>query len=832
MNAKEKYVFLRMIHLFLSKKYIFRASIYVFPPMKYIFLSPIYVNQSSIHVHFEHSHLDLHPSDGREVAPEVAPSFYESLLQKRNTLFKRFLKLSAMPSPDYFLDLLASEATTPATRDALQGRLNAHPSEMPVYLSPENYATLRLVCARLTEAATGDIIASNIDARLKEGGGNGWRFAELPEDGDAISLVLGALRARGFDNLGEDDQAGLIDDVRDGSLTSLPDGWPAKRFFSDFLAEVVENYVAQPQTQADLRYAGFADRPGWSKIELNERQHREPSLSSLSPRRGESGQRSGEDNGFSLELEPFPNRETDWNTIAPGSLEQMKRYSTDEEVDAVVIGTGAGGGPLLSRLAARGLKVVAIEAGKWHDPRGFATDETAQNHLFWLDERLSAGSHAVAFGSNNSGIGVGGSTLHYTAYTPRALPEDLRLRSDFGVGNDWPLAYEDLVPYYDEIESFIGVSGPSPYPWGPQRKAYPLAPLPLNAAAQLMKRGCDALGIQTSAAPNAALSAPYFQEGVGWRAACSNRGYCQAGCSTGGKSSVDVTWIPLAVAHGAEIRPESFVTQIEVSNGVVTGVVYTEAEGKQHRQRKKALFLCAGAVETPRLLLLNDLCNASGQVGKNFMAHPGMQVWAQFEEETRPYKGIPGGLISHDTHRAKDADFAGGYLLQSIGVMPTTYASQYARGERKFGREMRDHLLGYNRTAGINILGDCLPYDHNFLELSDELDGRGLPKPKLHFSEGENETKMAAHSEKLMREIFAQAGAKEMWSFNRHAHVIGTAIMGTDSSASVVNPLGQSHEIPNLWISDNSIFPSALGVNPALTIMALSLRAADAFTAA
>jgi len=765
----------------------------------------------SVHIPFE---MWSYPRQGNHMGCRYGCFPFDA---KQNPPYKRSLKLILMPSPDYFLDLLASDATTPATRDALQARLNSHPNETPLYLSPANYATLRLVCGRLTEAATGDIIASNIDARLKEGGGNGWRYAELPEDGAAIALVLAALRARDFDDLSEDDQAGLLDDVRDGSLASLPDGWPAKRFFSDFLAEVVENYVAQPQTQADLGYAGFADRPGWSKIQLKERHYREPELR-------ESG-------AFSLELEPFPNRETDWGTIAPNQLGAMKRYSMDEEVDAVVIGTGAGGGPLLSRLAAKGLKVVAIEAGKWHDPRGFATDERAQNFLFWLDERLSAGSHAVAFGSNNSGIGVGGSTLHYTAYTPRALPEDFRLKSDFGVGFDWPLAYEDLEPYYDEIEAFIGVSGPSPYPWGPPRKAYPLAPLPLNAAAQLMQRGCDALGIVTSAAPNAALSAPYFQGGIGWRAACSNRGFCQAGCSTGGKSSVDVTWIPLAVAHGAEIRPESFVTQIEVSNAKVTGVVYTDAEGNQHRQRTKALFLCAGAVETPRLLLLNNLCNASGQVGKNFMAHPGMQVWAQFEEETRPYKGIPGGLISHDTHRPKDADFAGGYLLQSIGVMPTTYASQYARGERKFGSELRDHLSGYNRTAGINILGDCLPYDHNFLELSDELDARGLPKPKLHFSEGENETKMAIHSEKLMREIFAQAGAKEMWSYNRHAHVIGTAIMGTDPSASVVDSLGRSHEISNLWICDNSIFPSALDVNPALTIMAQSLRAADAFLA-
>ncbi len=737
--------------------------------------------------------------------------------------------------PDYFLDLLASDAVSPATRAAIHERLRAHPNAEPTFFSPADYTTLRAVCARLTEDAAGERIASNIDERLGKGTGNGWRFASLPEDGQAISIVLAALRARGFDEADADDQSGLLVDVRDGSLTTLPDGFDAHRFFSDFLAEVVENYAALPSTQAGQNYAGFADALGWTRIGLTERHAREPQnhagepLTDVSQPLAHVSQPSAHVSQPSVDIVLSSAQVTEWKNIAPESLGNMRRFSNDDEVDAVVIGTGAGGGPLLARLASKGLNVVALEAGKWHDPRNFATDERAQGFLFWLDERLSAGDNPVAFGSNNSGIGVGGSTIHYTAYTPRALPEDFRLKSDFGVGFDWPLGYEDLEPYYDEVEAFIGVSGPSPYPWGPPRRAYPLAPLPLNAGAQLMQRGCDALGIKTSAAPNAALSAPYFQNGVGWRAACSNRGFCQAGCSTGGKSSVDVTWIPFAVSKGAEIRPESFFTRIETSGGKVVAVVYTDAQGNEHRQKTKALFLCAGAVETPRLLLLNGLCNASGQVGRNFMAHPGMQVWAQFEDETRPYKGIPGGLISHDTHRPKDADFAGGYLLQSLGVMPVTYASQYARGEKKFGPELRDHLNGYNRTAGINILGDCLPYAGNFLELSDERDGRGLPKPRLHFTEGDNEKRMAAHSEKLMRDIFAAAGAKEMWSFNRHAHVIGTAMMGDDASASVVDKWGRSHEIPNLWLCDNSIFPSALDVNPALTIMALALRAADAF---
>jgi hypothetical protein len=106
-----------------------------------------------------------------------------------------------------------------------------------------------------------------------------------------------------------------------------------------------------------------------------------------------------------------------------------------------------------------------------------------------------------------------------------------------------------------------------------------------------------------------------------------------------------------------------------------------------------------------------------------------MQVWGRFEESVRPYKGIPGGLISEDTHRPSDADFAGGYLLQSIGVMPLTYAGQVARGRGLWGEELRSHMRGYNHTAGINILGDCLPHDENELVLSEETDARGLPKP-------------------------------------------------------------------------------------------------------
>ena len=284
----------------------------------------------------------------------------------------------------------------------------------------------------------------------------------------------------------------------------------------------------------------------------------------------------------------------------------------------------------------------------------------------------------------------------------------------------------------------LGVSGPRDYPWGPPR-TYPLGPLALNGAAQLMARGCDALGIRTASAPNAAVSQAWHQPGYGMRTACSNRGFCQAGCSTGAKASMDVTFLPAAMAAGAEIRAEAFVTRIETDvQGRVAGVIYTR-DGIEHCQPCMALFLCAGAIETPRLLLINDLANDSGQVGRNFMAHTGIQLWGRFAETVRPNKGIPGALISEDMHRPADADFAGGYLLQSIGVMPVTYASQVARGRGLFGGALAEHMTAYNHVAGINILGDCLPSPGNFVALSDEIDASGLPKPIIRFTQGSNE---------------------------------------------------------------------------------------------
>ena len=292
---------------------------------------------------------------------------------------------------------------------------------------------------------------------------------------------------------------------------------------------------------------------------------------------------------------------------------------------------------------------------------------------------------------------------------------------------------------------------------------------------------------------------------------------------------MDVTYLPRAVHAGVEIRAESFAHGFERdASGKITAVVYRVA-GKDVRQRCGAVFLCAGAVETPRLLLHTGLANSSGQVGRNFMVHVSPQVWGTFADEMRMNRGFPASLISEDTLRPKDADFAGGYLVQSLGVELVTYARAVARGRGLWGQALVDYLGRYNHIAGLGANGDCLPYDGNFLELSDECDANGIPKALIHFSYGENEKRMIAHATRVMTAAWEAAGATDIWALDRSAHTIGTCRMGEDAGASVVDPWGRSHDVANLWISDNSTFPAALAANPALTIMALALRSAERF---
>ncbi|MCU0114582.1 GMC family oxidoreductase [Curtobacterium poinsettiae] len=508
-------------------------------------------------------------------------------------------------------------------------------------------------------------------------------------------------------------------------------------------------------------------------------------------------------------------------------LDGQRTYGTDGVVDVVVVGTGAGGAPLLASLARRGLTVVALEAGRNTEPGDHVPDEVAApGDINWMDERLSGGGAPTAFGPNNSGTGVGGSTLHWGAFTPRPSAHDLRLRTESGEGQDWPISHAELTGWIEQVEHDVGVAGPEHYPWDPSRR-YRMRPPARNASSDMMMRGTAAAGITATDAPVGLTTEDRHQEHHGLRQACVSCGSCHQGCRNGAKVSMDTTYLPAAVAFGAEIRPESFVHGIELdSSGRVDAVVYT-AGGREHRQRCRSLVLAAGGVETPRLLLHTGVANGSGQVGRNFTAHGATQVWARFDESMRSYRGYPSSIITEDFVRPADADFAGGYLIQSLGAQPQTFATSLVRGGGLRGAELVRALHDYPFSAGVGINAECLPYDDNRLELSDELDEHGVPRARVSFTPGSNEEAIRRHAVRTMTTIVEAAGGKDVRVLERTAHTIGTARMGTDRERSVVDQDGRSWDVPNLWIADNSVFPSAVIANPALTIMALSLRTAD-----
>ncbi len=519
------------------------------------------------------------------------------------------------------------------------------------------------------------------------------------------------------------------------------------------------------------------------------------------------------------------------NVFRVGAWTPMREYPLTEEVDFAIVGTGAGGGTLACRLAEKGFRVVAFDAGAWWRPlEEFASDESHQEKLYWTDERICDGDNPLKLGNNNSGKAVGGSTVHFAMVSLRFRPEWFKSRSLLGYGADWPIDWQDMWRYYAQVEDALKISGPVNYPWGPMRPRYPYRAHELNAAALVLARGAEALGIAWAPTPLATVSAPR-----GEAHPCVYRGFCVSGCATNAKQSALVTWIPRALAAGAEIRDLAMVGRIKTSEaGYVTGIDYFR-EGRWQFQRARHVVVAGYAIETPRLLLVSanshfpeGLANSSGLVGKNLMVQSNQATWGVMDEEIRWYKGPPSlALTEHWNYTDKGKDFFGGYCYMSQGPLPTAWvATQNGRG--LWGPALAAEMQKYNHQAGLKIVGETLPQERNRVTLAAEMDQYGLPIARVTYSLCDNDKRLIAHSLDFMGQALKAAGASEVWNENDDTcHLNGTARMGNDPSNSVVNADCRSWDIPNLWICDGSVFPTVGGVNPSLTIQAIACRTAD-----
>jgi choline dehydrogenase-like flavoprotein len=510
----------------------------------------------------------------------------------------------------------------------------------------------------------------------------------------------------------------------------------------------------------------------------------------------------------------------------------MKQYDQDEMVDFVIVGTGAGGGTLACKLAEYGFSVVALDAGPYFRPlEDFASDESEQSKLYWTDDRIVDGANPLQLGSNNSGKAVGGSTVHFAMVSLRFRPDWFKSRTKLGYGADWPLDWREMWDYYDEVEEALKIAGPIIYPWGPPRPRYPYRAHPLNAAARVLATGCEALGIGWTETPLATLSAPR-----GLAHPCVYRGFCVTGCSTNAKQSVLVTWLPRAMAAGAEIRDLAMVGRIETdANGLVSGVQYHRENG-WHFQRAHNVVVAGYAIETPRLLLNSasgkfpdGLANSSGLVGRNLMVQANQAVWGVMDEEVRSYKGPPSLAITEHWNYADDGkDFFGGYAYMSQGPLPQLWANTQASAHGLWGARLVDEMKRYNHVVGLKIVGEMMPQEDNRVTLADERDQYGLRIPRVTYSWCDNDKRLIDHSLKFMSRALASAGAKDLWiQEDDTCHLNGTARMGDHPDKSVVDADCRSWDIPNLWVCDGSVFPTVGGVNPSLTIQAIACRTAD-----
>ncbi|WP_235857669.1 GMC family oxidoreductase [Paenibacillus albiflavus] len=506
-----------------------------------------------------------------------------------------------------------------------------------------------------------------------------------------------------------------------------------------------------------------------------------------------------------------------------------------QEVDVVIVGAGAAGGVLAQELSDAGLSVVILEAGPLRSTqKDLASDELAMQSLGWQETRIVSGDDPLTMGHNNSGYGVGGGTVHFTGVFLRFHESDFKTRSIDGVGEDWPIHYKDLEPYYNRIERDIGVAGPRHFPWGNYHGPYPLPEREaLSPNAEMFRIGCSKLNIQTVVTPLAIVTAPFKG-----RPPCINRGFCNQGCMPTSKFTTLTVHIPKAMESGAVLLADCMATQILMKDDLASGVLFMH-QGVEYRQRAKLVIVCAFAVETPRLLLNSEtsrypegLANSSGWVGRGIMPHSSYDVYAKFDYEVRLYKGTPVLSSTQDFYATdRSRGFARGYTLHAHGSRPLEFAKGIAGGASNgaplWGKMLRETMLDYNYYGRITMVGEVLPYAGNRVTLSEEKDPFGLPRAHVSFSYGDNDLRLIDHAVDQMSAILRAASGKVEHIVSDTAHLMGGCRMGNDPEESVVNSFCQSHDVPNLFICDASVFVTSSGVNPTNTIMAIAARTAD-----
>ncbi len=506
--------------------------------------------------------------------------------------------------------------------------------------------------------------------------------------------------------------------------------------------------------------------------------------------------------------------------------------------DVLILGSGAGGGPLALDLSRAGLDVVVLEKGPRHPREAYDHQSGLRPGAFIPD--LSEEPHTVVTRKTThplvTHLGwiatcVGGGTVHMGGYFYRFHPDDFRLQSRFGDYEeiaDWPIGYDDLEPFYTRAEGEIGVSGTggsNPFE-GPRSKAYPMPPLRSHPIAGPIEEACRKRGWHPFPTPRSINSVPY--QG---RPACAYCAICASfGCPVGARGSTQEALIPRAEATGrCEVRPLSMAKEILLGkDGRARGCVYLDAEGDEHVVEARVVCVCCSAVESARLLLLSrsarfprGLANGSGRVGRHLQFHG-----VTMGRGRLPLDADPGALLA-DPH-----PFVGRSVMDHY-FLPDGVSDLAKGGILRFGRLPQ---IPENVAAGPDHLyfegfHDYLPNEETFVDLDSDLrDKWDLPVARIHLGLPGHHRRAGIFLTERAFEIFDDLGASELTPTDiggTSAYLVqGTCRMGNDPETSVLDADCRAHEVPNLYVVDGSCMPTSGGAPPTLTILANSFRVA------
>ena len=497
-----------------------------------------------------------------------------------------------------------------------------------------------------------------------------------------------------------------------------------------------------------------------------------------------------------------------------------KQYDLNDASVVVVIGSGAGGGTIANELAQKGIDVVCLEAGK----RLALSDVVNEPGLMlqklgWNDPRKGRLITTCKT--------VGGTTMRWSGITPRIQEHEFKALSTYGQMKitaliDWPITLAELEPYYGKAEEKMGVTGTHGIPPSAETNNY-----------KLLKAGAKKLGYKEYTSTRTAINS-VARDG---RAACRQIGFCHSGCAIGAKWSTLYTEVPKAEATAHfELRAESMAVKINHNDdGEVTGVVYADSDGNLHEQKARAICVAGNVIETTRLLhnsvsaqFPDGLANSSGQLGKNYTRHVMSATLAIMPGEVNFHRGTrQSGLLFDEQYHKPERGFNGGYLIETVAVDPVSVAAIV----NDWGTSAAEMLANYTSLGGLWITGEDPPQASNKITFDDaERDQYGLPVPTLHYQFHENSMAMFEHGKKQCEALLESMGGTSVATTldaGGGCHNMGVARMSADKKDGVTNRWGQTHDIPNLFVTDGSLFSTSGAGNPTLTIVALAIRQAD-----